>query len=140
MSKYISIHVCRFTSKCHTSRYIITLTLNGSDIPNGSNAERSEGFPENRFEPLPEKKGSLLDDVGTEKAENRSLPPPELVVPNGSFFLSSLAPLPTPPTPPVALAPAASEEDDCALSSAPSSRWELVLNPLMLLTGLLDPA
>ena len=26
------------------------------------------------------------------------------------------------------------------LSSAPSSRWELVLNPLRLLTGLLDPA
>ena len=97
-------------------------TLNGSDIPNGSNADRSEGFPENMFDPPPEKKGSLLEDVGAEKAENRSLPPLELVVPNGSFFLSSLAPPPAPPPPLVELAAAASEDEDCALSSAPSSR------------------
>lgn len=97
-------------------------TLNGSEIPNGSNADRSEGFPENRFDPLPEKNGSLLEDVGAEKAENRSLPPLEPVVPNGSFFLSSLVPPPAPPPPLVELAATASEDEDCGLSSAPSSR------------------
>ena len=116
--------------------------MNGSaDIPKGSNAETSEGFPENRLAPPPEKNGSLLPDVGTEKAENRSLPPPapKLVEANGSSFLSSLAPPIAPPTP---LPPeaTASEEEDCVLSSPPSSRWELVLKPLMLLTGLLEPA
>ena len=118
--------------------------MNGSDIPNGSNAETSEGFPENRLAPPPppEKNGSLLPEVGTENAENRSLPPPapELVEANGSSFLSSLAPPIAPPTPPLVLAAAASEEEDCVLSSPPSSRWELVLNPLILLTGLLEPA
>ena len=108
--------------------------MNGSDIPNGSNADTSEAFPENKLAPPPEKKGSLLlPEVGAEKAENRSLPPPEA---NGSSFLSSLAP----PSPPLVLAATASEEEDCVLSSPPSSRWELVLNPLILLTGLLEPA
>ena len=123
--------------------FMLKSTLNGS---NGSNAETSEAFPENKLAPPPEKNGSLLlPEVDTENAENRSLPPPpppatELVEANGSSFLSSLAPPTAPPTPPLVLAATASEEEDCVLSSPPSSRWELVLKPLILLTGLLEPA
>ena len=88
-------------------------TLNRSDGPNGSNADRSDGFPLNTAAVV-EAKGS--PPMGTEKAAKGSML--EEVLPKGSErCLSSLFP-----------------------SSPPSSRWELVLNPLMLLTGLLEPA
>lgn len=101
-----------------------TLTLKGSKftpvgppplLPKGSNADKSEGLLPLKLRPPPKPSSEL---VGTEKAAKGSLE--VLVVAKGSDDrLSSLAPPP---------------------SSAPSSRCELVLKPLKLLTGLLDPA
>ena len=112
------------TVKAHHVMYTTNntglLTLKGSK---GSKADRSEGLPENSpptLRPLgDEENGS---PVGMENAANGSF---DWLEENGSerpLLSSSLAPPPP------------------AESSPPSSRWELVLNPLILDTGLLEPA
>ncbi len=89
-------------------------TLNGSEPPNGSNADKSEGLnavPLFLFTA----NGS---SGGSEKAANGSLRV-LCVEENGS---------------------APGDRLSSVFSSTGSSKWELVLKPLMLDTGLLEPA
>ena len=106
-----------------------TTTLKGSKfapaapppVPKGSNAARSEDLL--LLPPLKARPAKPSSEAGREKAAKGSLVEVVLLVEaNGSGLLSSLVP-PAPPP-----------------SSATSSRCELVLKPLRLLTGLLDPA
>ena len=85
------------------------------DPPKGSKAERSDGFPLKARPPNGSLEVAALV-VGTEKAENGS-DAEEVEAKGSTHVFSSLDPP----------------------SSGPSSKCELVLKPLRLLTGLLEP-